>query len=96
LLNGVVKAINSITGALGSGGSGIAKLLLGLGVLKAGRSLLGGMGYMMNPTMLSQYGGNRLMAFRAGAGSAMGLRNYNAATGGSVIGAAWKQNIATP
>ena len=96
LLNGVVKAINSITGALGSGGSGIAKLLLGLGVLKAGRSLLGGMGYMMNPTMLSQYGGNRLMAFRAGAGSAMGLRNYDAKSGGSVMGAAWKQNIATP
>lgn len=96
LLNGLVTALNKITGLMGSGGSGIAKLLLGLGILKAGRSLLGGMGYMMNPTMLSQYGGNRLMAFRAGVGSAMGLRNYDAKSGGSVIGAAWKQNVATP
>ena len=96
LLNGLVTALNKITGLMGSGGSGIAKLLLGLGILKAGRSLLGGMGYMMNPSMLKDYGGNRLMAFRAGAGSAMGLRNYDAKSGGSVIGAAWKQNVATP
>lgn len=96
LLNGVVKAINSITGALGSGGSGIAKLLLGLGVFKAGRSLLGGMGYMMNPSTLKDYGGNRLMAFRAGAASSMGLRDYDAKTGKSVIGAAYSQNIHQP
>jgi hypothetical protein len=69
LLTTILTIINKITGAFGSSGSGIAKLLLGLGLLKGGRALLGGAKYMMDPTIMSRYGNSRLMAFRAGAGA---------------------------
>lgn len=96
LLNNLVTALNKITGAFGSRGSGISKLLLGLGMLKGGRALLGGAKYMMDPTIMGKYNNNRLMAFRAGASAQMGFSEKDYSPSTSLVGATVKQRIATP